>query len=130
MRFANKKSEAFLILLTLGAIVAVLFLQFGCSNVRGFQYADDGPLSPYAARQAAEMARAEAEALDRIADRDSELASGIANAATGLADSLGAPAAVGGIIGALSTLWIPPPGTRRKRRDADAAATNGSNGNG
>lgn len=104
------------------AVICGLFVTLGCSNVRGFQYADDGTLSPSVARAAADMARAEAEALDNIADRNSEHAGNIADAATGLAESLGAPAAVGGILGALATLWVPPPGTRRKKEAAKEKA--------
>ena len=103
-------------LVCLALMACLCFFWLGCSNIRGFQHADDGVLSPYAARHAADIARAEADVLDRIADRDSEAASGVVDAATSLADSLGAPAAVGGVLGALATLWIPPPGTRRKKK--------------
>ncbi len=120
MRFCkDTKAEAIVILVCLAGLVALLFMQYGCSAVKGFSYTEDGPLTPYAARQAADIARAEADALDMIADRDSEAATGIADAASNLADSLGAPAAVGGIIGALATLWVPPPGSRKKKKTED-----------
>tara|TARA_R110002110_G_scaffold102103_1_gene259085 strand:- start:1374 stop:1742 length:369 start_codon:yes stop_codon:yes gene_type:complete len=120
MRFSkDSKSEAALILVCIAGLATLCFIQFGCTPVKGFNYTGDGPLSPYAARQAADVARAEADALDSIADRDSEAASGLASAASNLADSLGAPAAVGGILGALATLWVPPPGTRKKKKEQE-----------
>lgn len=112
----DTKAEALIILICLAGLTAMLFIQYGCSAVKGFNYTEDGPLTPYAARQAADVARAEADALDLIADRDSEAAAGLADAASNLADNLGAPAAVGGILGALATLWIPPPGSRKKKK--------------
>tara|TARA_Y100001938_G_C7782131_1_gene278401 strand:+ start:98 stop:481 length:384 start_codon:yes stop_codon:yes gene_type:complete len=95
----------------------------GCSNVKGFAYADDGVLTAGQARQAAAVAQAEADALNSIANEQDRTAQGILNAVDTAASSVGAPEIVSALIGAAGALFIPPPGSRRKREQAvkDAA---------
>ena len=114
----RSKLDAYIFLFAIFAIFAAGLSQFGCSNVKGFQYASDGPLTAGEARNAALMAQAEADALNRIAEGNDRQATSFVNAAKSIADQVGAPAAVGTAIGALSTLWVPPPGRRKKKEQA------------
>ena len=116
---ARSRIDAYIFLIAICAIFAAALSQFGCSNVKGFQYASDGPLTAGEARNAAMMAQAEADALNQIADGNDRQATSFVNAAKSIADQVGAPAAIGTAIGALSTLWVPPP-RRRKKKEPEA----------
>lgn len=94
----------------------------GCSEVRGFQYAGDGVIEPRSAREAAIVARAEADALEQIAAEQTDATRRGFAAAEDAAAAVGAPEIVAGLIGAASTLFVPPPGTRRRQERAAAAA--------
>ena len=110
--------EAFAILTTFLALFVVLT---GCA-ANGFQYLPDGVASPGAMRNAAATARAEADALDAMANRtDATIGNTIGVLEKG-AEIMGAPAIVGGLLGAAGTLFVPPPGTARKRRQFEEAA--------
>ena len=111
-----KSTQKMIAILEIGVIAlafAVVFVVFfGCQPVKGFQYAN-GNLSSLEARNAAAVARAEAEALENIAAENDRTATRLVNTASNLANDLGA-GGVGAVIGALSTLWVPPP--RRKKK--------------
>tara|TARA_R100000655_G_scaffold72899_4_gene111393 strand:+ start:198 stop:584 length:387 start_codon:yes stop_codon:yes gene_type:complete len=114
--------EAFAILTT---FVAFFLILAGC-NTNGFQYLPDGFATPGSMRNAAATARAEADALDAMANRtDATIGNTIGVLEKG-ADIIGAPAIVGGLLGAAGTLFVPPPGTARKRRKAEDAAKGNS----
>ena len=113
--------EAFAIL----TIIFMFFAIFAGCTAKGFQYLPDGIASPGAMRSAAATARAEADALDALADStDANIGKTIGALEKG-AELIGAPAIVAGLLGAAGTLFIPPPGTASKRKKAEEA-TKGS----
>jgi len=105
------------------AILTCVFLGLstGCS-VRGFSNLPDGPATPSTLRSAAAVARAEADALDQIADQNEGVIRQVIGAAQQAADGLGAPAVVTGLIGAAGGFLVPTPGQRRRERVAAAEA--------
>ena len=66
------------------------------------------------------VARAEADALDAIADEQDGRMQRTFGAVQQAADGLGAPALVTGLLGAAGGLFVPSPGTRRKLEQAEA----------
>ena len=100
-------------------ILACLCLNSGCS-VRGFTNVPDGPTTPSQLRKAATVARAEAAALDGIADEQEGAIRQMLGAAQSAAESLGAPAVLTGLIGAAGGFLVPTPGQRRRERVAKA----------
>ena len=66
------------------------------------------------------IARAEADALDQIADQQEGIIRQIVGAAQQTAESLGAPALVTGLIGAAGGFLVPSPGQRRREKLAKA----------
>ena len=68
------------------------------------------------------MARAEADALDQIADQNEGVIRQVLGAAQQAADSLGAPALLTGLIGAAGGFLVPTPGQRRREKVAAAEA--------
>tara|TARA_R100001463_G_scaffold29034_4_gene66275 strand:+ start:438 stop:824 length:387 start_codon:yes stop_codon:yes gene_type:complete len=102
-------------LMVISIVCAALCVFIGCQT-NGFQYLPDGELaSPGAMRNAAATARAEADALDAMADRQNQGIANIIGVVDKGAEMMGAPAVVGGLLGAVSTLFVPPPGTRKKQ---------------
>ena len=93
----------------------------GCS-VRGFENIPDGPTTPGQLRGAASIARAEAQALDEVADQQEGVIRQIVGAAQGAAEALGAPAILTGLIGAGAGFVVPTPGQRRREKAAAAEA--------
>lgn len=100
-------------------ICAFLFLNSGCS-VQGFTNIPDGPTTPGQLRSAAAIARAEAAALDEVADQQEGVIRQVVGAAQSAAESLGAPAIVTGLIGAGAGFIVPTPGQRRREKVAKA----------
>ena len=93
----------------------------GCM-VKGFQTVPDGPTTPQQLRAGATIARAEADALDKIADeQEGAIRSAFATIEKS-AEGLGAPALVTGLIGGASGLLIPSPTQRRREKLAVAEA--------
>ena len=68
------------------------------------------------------MARAEADALDQIADQNEGVIRQVLGAAQQAADSLGAPALLTGLMGAAGGFLVPTPGQRRREKVAAAEA--------
>ena len=66
------------------------------------------------------VARAEADALDQIADQQEGVIRQVVGAAQSAAESLGAPAIVTGLIGAGAGFMVPTPGQRRREKVAKA----------
>jgi hypothetical protein len=100
-------------------ILACLCLNSGCS-VRGFSNVPDGPTSPTQLRAAAATARAEASALEAIADQQEGVIRQVLGAAQSAAESLGAPAVLTGLIGAAGGFLVPTPGQKRREKVAKA----------
>lgn len=121
-------ARAAVLVLAAAAAFAVAAAVVGCSNIKGFQYAGDGAIEPRTAREAAIVARAEADALEQIAEEQTETTRRGFSAAEDVASAIGAPEVVAGLIGAASTLFVPPPGTRRRREAGAAAAAAGRTG--
>ena len=110
------------IVATGAALFVLLSILSGCKT-NGFQYLpSDSLASPASMRNAAATARAEADALDAMADNTDRNISNTIGALEKGAEMIGAPAIVGGLLGAAGTLFVPPPGTARKRRKAEEDA--------
>ena len=107
------KYPAFLLLSTLS--IAASMTSSGCSSVNGFRSLSDGQAGTPELRKAAATARAEADALDAIADQQSEQLRQAVDGAHGLAESLGAPELVTGLIAGLGGLLVPSPIRRKKK---------------
>lgn len=86
----------------------------GCSNVQGFRATTDGNLGPEEAHRAAIVARAEADALEQIAQSQYEQRGRAVNLAKQASTTLGAPEVVTGLVGALGGLFLPSPIKRKK----------------
>lgn len=103
-----------------GILISVLAASScGCS-VRGFENIPDGLTTPGQLRGAASIARAEAQALDDLADQQEGVLRQVVGAAQSAAETLGAPAIVTGLIGAGAGFIVPTPGQRRRERVAKA----------
>ena len=107
------KYPAFLLLSTLS--IAALMTLSGCSSVKGFGSLSDGQAATPELRKAAATARAEADALDAIADQQTQQLRDAVDGAHGLAESLGAPELVTGLIAGLGGLLVPSPIRRKKK---------------
>jgi len=110
------KYPAFLLLSTLS--IVALMTSNGCSSVKGFRSLSDGQAATPELRKAAATARAEADALDAIADQQTQQLRDAVDGAHGLAESLGAPELVTGLIAGLGGLLVPSP-IRRKKKTAE-----------
>ena len=75
---------------------------------------------PSTLRSAAAVARAEADALDEIADQNEGIIRQVVGAAQSAASGLGAPALLTGLIGAGAGFVVPSPGQRRREQVAEA----------
>ena len=86
----------------------------GCSRLQGFGSLSDGAAGSTELRQAAATARAEADALDAIADQQTQQIRQAVDGAQQLATTLGAPELVTGIIAGIGGLLIPSPIRKKK----------------
>lgn len=93
----------------------------GCS-VTGFSTLPDGMTTPSQLRSAAAIARAEGQALEEIADQQEGVIREITGQIQQVAESLGAPAIVTGLIAGGAGFLIPTPGQRRREKVAAAEA--------
>lgn len=101
------------------SMCVLVVLSYGCT-VRGFQNVPDGPTSPSQLRSAAAIARAEATALEEVADQQEGVIRQVVGTVQQMADSLGAPAVLTGLLGAGAGFMVPTPGQRRRERIAQA----------
>jgi hypothetical protein len=69
------------------------------------------------------VARAEADALDQIADQNEGVIRQVVGTAQQAAESLGAPAILTGLMGAAGGFLVPTPGQRRREKVAAAEAS-------
>jgi len=81
---------------------------------------------PSTLRSAAAVARAEADALDQIADQNEGIIRQVIGAAQSAASGLGAPAVLTGLLGAAGGFFVPTPGQRRREKVAAAEASVGA----
>ena len=86
----------------------------GCSTLQGFGSLSDGTATTTEMRKAAALARAEADALDQIADQQTQSLQQAIGASQEVASMLGAPEVVTGLIGALAGILVPSPIKRKK----------------
>ena len=86
----------------------------GCSSLQGFGSLSDGTATTTEMRKAAALARAEADALDQIADQQTQSLQQAVGASQEVASMLGAPEVVTGLIGALAGILVPSPIKRKK----------------
>lgn len=93
----------------------LVVLSSGCS-VNGFRSVPDGLTTPSQLRSAAAVARAEADALDQIAEEREGAIQQVIQTAQGVADQIGAPALLTGLLGAAGGWLVPTPGQRRRER--------------
>lgn len=109
-------------------MLACLLSSGGCT-VRGFSNLPDGATTSSQLRSAAAVARAEADALDEIADQRQDVIDRTIATVQGVADQIGAPAVLTGLLGAGAGFFVPTPGQRRRERVAAAEAkTSGTTG--
>ena len=87
----------------------------GCGQIRGFQYASDGTLTAGEARQAASVAQAEANALNDIADQHDQTTRRVIETTGTILEQVGAPEIISALVGAAAALFVPPPGSRKKK---------------
>ena len=102
---------------------AFLILSLSGCMVKGFaNVPDTQPTSPAQLRSAAAIARAEAQALDQIADQQEGVIRDMISKVQEAAEGLGAPAIIGTALGAAGGLFVPTPGQRRREKVAAAEA--------
>lgn len=91
----------------------------GCM-VKGFTQIPDGLTTPTQLRSGAAIARAEAVALDAIAAEQQGVIDRTVGMIREASDSIGAPAAITGLMGAAAGWMVPTPGSRRREKLAKA----------
>jgi len=96
-------------------LLGTFYILTGCT-VKGFQYIPDGLSTPQAMRAGAVTARAEADALDAMADQSDAITQRAFAFVQGSADALGAPAILGTLLGLGGGLMIPSPGSRKREK--------------
>lgn len=102
-------------------IIAFLLLNLTGCTVKGFANVPEGqPTTPTQLRSAAAIARAEAQALDQIADNQEGFIRDMVSKVQGAAESLGAPALLTGLLGGAAGFLTPTPGQRRRQDQAKA----------
>lgn len=101
--------------------LACLVWSTGCT-VKGFQNVEDGPTTPAQLRAGAAVAKAEAQALEAIADQQEGVIRSTLATVQQAAESLGAPALITGAMGAAGAYFLPSPGQRRREKLAAAEA--------
>ena len=100
--------------IALFALIIVWGTLSGCSSLQGFGSLSDGAASTTEMRKAAALARAEADALDQIADQQSQSLRDAFEASQDIARTLGAPEVVTALIAGVGGLLIPSPIRRKK----------------
>ena len=104
----------------LALAVALFVILSGCTPVRGFAYVNDSDgITASQARQAAAVAEAEAAALRSIAEENDAAVSRVLGAVTDATSGV-ETGILGAILGGAATLFVPPPGSRRKREEASS----------
>ena len=99
----------------IGWIIVFLCSSIGCS-VKGFPQLDGTFHTPQQLRSAAAIATAQGQALNEIADQQQGMISGMLETAQGVAEGLGAPAVLTGLLGAAGGFLVPTPGQRRRQQ--------------
>ena len=115
----RKSSERRMLLAS--STLACLAWNTGCT-VKGFQNVEDGPTTPAQLRAGAAVAKAEAQALEAIADQQEGVIRSTLATVQQAAESLGAPALLTGAMGAAGAYFLPSPGQRRREKLAAAEA--------
>jgi len=113
-RSTMQESKLGVFLVRLSLLIAALVILSGCSSLQGFGSLSDGAASTTEMRKAAALARAEADALDQIADQQSQGLQDALGASQGIAEALGAPEVVTALIAGVGGLLIPSPIRRKK----------------
>ena len=103
------------------SMLACLASNTGCT-VKGFRNVENGPTTPAQLRAGAAVAKAEAQALEAIADQQEGVIRSTLATVQQAAESLGAPALLTGAIGAAGAYFLPSPGQRRREKLAAAEA--------
>ena len=96
-------------------IIVFLCLNTGCS-VKGFPQLDGTFHTPQQLRSAAAIATAQGQALNEIADQQQGMITSVLETAQGVAEGLGAPAVLTGLLGAAGGFLVPTPGQRRRQQ--------------
>ena len=99
----------------IGLTIVCLCLSSGCS-VKGFPQLEGDFHTPQQLRSAAAIATAQGQALNEIADQQQGMISGMLETAQGVAEGLGAPAVLTGLLGAAGGFLVPTPGQRRRQQ--------------
>ena len=99
----------------IGLIIVFLCSSIGCS-VKGFPQLEGDLHTPQQLRSAAAIATAQGQALNEIADQQQGMISGMLETAQGVAEGLGAPAVLTGLLGAAGGFLVPTPGQRRRQQ--------------
>lgn len=103
-------------------------LNAGCT-LNGFRNIPTGqPTTPTELRSAAAIARAEAVALEEIADQREGQLQRFMDSAQQAAEGLGAPAVLTGLMGAAGGFLVPSPSQRRRERLAAQEASLAASG--
>jgi len=99
----------------IGSTIVFLCLNTGCS-VKGFPQLDGTFHTPQQLRSAAAIATAQGQALNEIADQQQGMITSVFETAQGVAEGLGAPAVLTGLLGAAGGFLVPTPGQRRRQQ--------------
>ena len=99
----------------IGLITVFLCLNTGCS-VKGFPQLDGMFHTPQQLRSAAAIATAQGQALNEIADQQQGMITSVLSTAQGVAEGLGAPAVLTGLLGAAGGFLVPTPGQRKRQQ--------------
>ena len=96
-------------------LLGTFYILTGCT-VKGFQYIPDGLSTPQARRAGAVTARAEADALEAMANQSDAITQRAFTFLQGSAEALGAPTILGALLGLGGGLMIPSPGSRKREK--------------
>lgn len=96
-------------------IIVFLCSSIGCS-VKGFPQLDGTFHTPQQLRSAAAIATAQGQALNEIADQQQGMITSVFETAQGVAEGLGAPAVLTGLLGAAGGFLVPTPGQRKRQQ--------------
>ncbi len=96
-------------------ITVFLCSSIGCS-VKGFPQLDGTFHTPQQLRSAAAIATAQGQALSEIADQQQGMIGSVLSTAQRVAEGLGAPAVLTGLLGAAGGFLVPTPGQRRRQQ--------------
>ena len=112
-----------LAMLSVTWITGCLLLNASGCTVKGFQNVPDNqPTTPGQLRSAAAVARAEAQALDAIADQQEGVIRDAFQALQQGVEAVGSPAILTGLLGAAGGFLVPSPGQKRREKLAVAEA--------